>query len=67
MDLNKNSFEKTFEYFGGESKAQSTPTNDEKLHTFIKLKNVKLMAKLGRLGKKTDWPSPTYFFKLTMG
>ena len=54
MDLNKNSFEKTFEYFGGESKAQSTPTNDEKLHTFIKFKNVKLMAKFGRLGKKTD-------------
>ena len=41
MELNKNSFENSFEHFQEETKSPSTPTNDEKLHTFIKFDKYK--------------------------
>ena len=41
MELNKNSFENSFEHSQEETKSPSTPTNDEKLHTFIKFDKYK--------------------------
>ena len=46
MDLNKNGFENSFEHFQEETKSPSTPTNDEKLHTFIKFKEYKINGKI---------------------
>ena len=51
------SFENSFENFQEETKSPSTPTNDKKFHTFIKLKEYKINGKFAHLGEKIDWPS----------
>ena len=64
MDLNKNSFENSFEHFQEETKSASTPTNDEKLHTFIKFKEYKINGKIGTPGQKDRLTFSSLIFQI---
>ena len=64
MDLNKNSFENSFEHFQEETKSTSTPTNDEKLHTFIKFKEYKINGKIGTPGQKDRLTFSSLIFQI---
>ena len=65
MELNKNSFENSFEHFHEETK--STPTNDEKLHTFIKFKEYKINGKIGTPGQKDRLTFSSLIFQINNG
>ena len=64
MDLNKNSFENSFEHFQEETKSASTPTNDKKLHTFIKFKEYKINGKIGTPGQKDRLAFSSLIFQI---
>ena len=66
MDLNKNGFENSFEHFQEETKSPSTPTNDEKLHTFIKFKEYKINGKIATPRQKDRLNFSSFFFKLRL-
>ena len=65
MDLNKNSLENSFEHFQKESKSSSTPSNDEKLHTFIKFKEHKINGKIGTPGQKNKLIFSSLIFQIS--
>ena len=52
IDLNKNCFENNSKHFQEETKSPSILTNDEKMHTFIKLKEYEINGKIVTLGQK---------------
>ena len=64
MELNKNSFENSFEHFQEETKSASTPTNDKKLHTFIKFKEYKINGKIGTPGQKDRLTFSSLIFQI---
>ena len=64
MDLNKNSFENSFEHFQEETKSASTPTNDKKLHTFIKFKEYKINGKIATPGQKDRLAFSSLIFQI---
>ena len=65
MELNKNSFENSFEHFHEETK--SPLTNDEKLHTFIKFKEYKINGKIGTPGQKDRLTFSSLIFQINNG
>ena len=67
MDLNKHSFENSFEHFQEEAKSPSTPTNDEILHTFIKFKEYKINGKIGTPGQKDRLTFSSSIFQINNG
>ena len=67
MELKKNSFENSFEHFREETKSPLTPTNDEKLHTFIKFKEYKINGKIGTPGQKDMLTFSSLIFQINNG
>ena len=67
MELNKNSFENSFEHFQEKTKSPSTPTNDEKLHTFIKFKEYKIIGKIGTPVQKDSLIFSSLIFQINNG
>ena len=65
MDLNKNSFEKSFEHFHEEIK--SPLTTDEKLHTFIKFKEYNINGKIDTPGQKDRLTFSSLIFQTNNG
>ena len=67
MELNKSSFENSFEHFHEETKSPSAPTNDEKLLTFIKFKEYKLNGKIGMPEQKDRLTFSSLIFQINNG
>ena len=67
MELNKNSFENSFEHFQEKTKSPSTPTNNEKLHTFIKFKEYKIIGKIGTPVQKDSLIFSSLIFQINNG
>ena len=63
----KKSFENSFEHFQEETKSPSTPTNDEKLNTFIKFKEYKINCKIGTPGQKDRLTFSSSIFQINNG
>ena len=63
----KKSFENNFEHFQEETKSPSTPTNDEKLNTFIKFKEYKINGKIGTPGQKDRLTFLSLIFQINNG
>ena len=67
MELNKNSFENSFEHFQEKTESPSTPTNDEKLHNFIKFKEYKIIGKIGAPVQKDRLTFSSLIFQINNG